>query len=187
MKQKYLSEVIYQLFALIISIIVVHAVYVAVIRPNAEMIQEQQTMMQEQDESFVPDRSVYIVLRDMEQEICIILFFWALSLMGMKVVRTMRERKLLDRSLMQVSPGTSILPEDARSYSRPLQALPEQEQRYLLPRVLLPILQIFQAFFLMLPFWHRLCIHLVGCQHHLLLSPPLLLMLIIMILLLPPI
>lgn len=143
MKQKYLSEVIYQLFALIISIIVVHAVYVAVIRPNADIIQEQQTMMQEQDESYVPDRSVYIVLKDMEQEICIILFFWALSIMGMKVVRTMRERKLLDRTLMQVSPGTSILPEDARSYARPLQALPEQEQRYLLPRVLLTALHRF--------------------------------------------
>lgn len=143
MKQKYLSEVIYQLFALIISIIVVHAVYVAVIRPNAEIIQEQQSMMQEADESYVPDRSVYIILRDMEQEICIILFFWALSIMGMKLTRTMRERRLLDRELMPVTPGTSILPEDARSYARPLQSLPEQERQYLLPRVLLNALQRF--------------------------------------------
>ena len=137
MKQKYLSEVIYQLFALIIVIIVVHAIYVAVIRPNAEIIQEQQTAMQEADETFVPDRSVYIILRDMEQEICIILFFWALSMMAMKLVRTMRERALLDRTLLQVSEGTSILPEDARNYARPVQALPQQERRYLLPRMIL--------------------------------------------------
>lgn len=143
MKQKYLSEVIYQLFALIIVIIVVHAVYVAVIRPNAEIIQEQQTAMQEADASFVPDRSVYIVLRDMEQEICIILFFWALAMMGMKAVRTMRERALLDRTLLQVNEGTSILPEDARHYARPVQALPEQERRYLLPRVILAALHRF--------------------------------------------
>jgi len=142
-QQKYLSEVIYQLFALIISIIVVHAVYVAVIRPNAENIQEQQTRMQEQDESYVPDRSVYIILRDMEQEICIILFFWALSLMSTKAIRTMRERKLLDRTLLPVTAGTSILPEDARSYARSIQALPEEEQRYLLPRVLLTALHRF--------------------------------------------
>jgi hypothetical protein len=97
MKQKYLSEVIYQIFALIIVIIVVHAVYVAVIRPNADIIQQQQAMMQQADENYVPERSVYIVLRDFEQETCIILFFWALSIIGMKTIRTMRERALLDR------------------------------------------------------------------------------------------
>jgi biopolymer transport protein ExbB/TolQ len=137
MKQKYLSEVIYQIFALVIVIIVVHAIYVAVIRPNADIIQEQQTMMQEADVNYVPDRSVYIVLRDFEQETCIILFFWALSIVGMKTVRTMRERALLDRELLQVSDGTSILPEDARHYARPVQALPEKERGFLLPRAIL--------------------------------------------------
>ena len=137
MKQKYLSEIIYQLFALIIVVIVVHAVYVAVIRPNAEIIQQQQTMMQEADEDYVPERSIYIVMKDFEQETCIILFLWALSIVGMKALRTMRERSLLDRELLQVSDGTSILPEDARQYARPVQALPEKERGYLLPRALL--------------------------------------------------
>jgi len=137
MKQKYLSEVIYQIFALIIVVIVVHAIYVAVIRPNADIIQQQQTMQQEADENYVPDRSMYIVLRDFEQETCIILFFWALSMIGMKTVRTMRERALLDRELLQVSDGTSILPEDARQYARPVQALPEKERAFLLPRAIL--------------------------------------------------
>jgi biopolymer transport protein ExbB/TolQ len=137
MKQKYLSEVIYQIFALVIVIIVVHAIYVAVIRPNADIIQQQQTMMQEADENYVPERSVYIVLKDFEQETCIILFFWALSIIGMKTVRTMRERALLDRELLQVHDGTSILPEDARHYARPVQALPEKERGFLLPRAIL--------------------------------------------------
>ena len=137
MKQKYLSEVIYQIFALIIVVIVVHAVYVAVIRPNADIIQQQQTIQQEADEDYVPDRSMYIVLRDFEQETCIILFFWALSIIGMKTVRTMRERSLLDRELLPVSEGTSILPEDTRHFARPVQALPEKERGFLLPRALL--------------------------------------------------
>ena len=51
MKQNYLSEVIYQIFALIIVVILVHAVYVAVIRPNADYVEQQQTLMQEADES----------------------------------------------------------------------------------------------------------------------------------------
>ena len=137
MKQKYLSEVVYQIFALIIVVIVVHAVYVAVIRPNADIIQQQQTAMQEADEDYVPDRSLYIVMRDFEQETCIILFVWALSMVGMKTARTMRERALLDRELLQVSDGTSILPEDARHYARPVQALPDKEKGYLLPRAIL--------------------------------------------------
>ncbi len=137
MKQNYLTEVIYQLFALIIVVIVVHAVYVAVIRPNADYVLEQQTLLIAADESYVPDRSLYIVLRDFEQEICIILMFWALAIIGMKAQQTMRQRRLLDRQLLQVSEGTSILPEDARQYARPVQALPEVERNYLLPRAIL--------------------------------------------------
>src|SRR5690606_32046654 len=55
---------------------------------------------------------------------------------GMKIVRTMKERALLDRELLQVSEGTSILPEDARHYARPIQALSDKEQSFLLPRAL---------------------------------------------------
>jgi biopolymer transport protein ExbB/TolQ len=131
MKHKYLSEVIYQLFALVIVIIVVHAVYVAVIRPNADIILEQQAALQQADDTYVPEQSIYIVLRDFEQETCIILFFWAMIIIGMK------ERALLERELLQVSAGTSILPEDARNFARPVQALSESEQQFLLPRAVL--------------------------------------------------
>jgi biopolymer transport protein ExbB/TolQ len=137
MKQNYLSEVIYQIFALIIVVIMVHAIYVAVIRPNADFIQQQQTALQQADEAYVAERSLYIILKDIEQETCIILMLWALSIIGMKTRRTMKERALLDRELLQVSEGISILPEDARHYSRPVQALPEQEKVYLLPRAIL--------------------------------------------------
>jgi len=136
MKQKYLSEIIYQIFALIIVVIVVHAAYVAVIRPNADIVAAQHAAMQQADPSYVPDQSVYVLLKDFEQETCIILFLWALALIGMKIVRTMKERALLDRELLQVSEGTSILPEDARHYARPIQALSDKEQSFLLPRAL---------------------------------------------------
>ena len=129
MKQNYLSEVIYQIFALIVVVILVHATYVAVIRPNADFIQQQQTALQEVDESYVAERSLYIILRDIEQETCIILMLWALTLIGMKTRRTLQERALLDR--------ISILPDDARHFARPVQALPENERYYLLPRALL--------------------------------------------------
>ena len=42
MRKQLPVEFIYQLFSLIISIIIVHAVYVSIIRPNASAILEQQ-------------------------------------------------------------------------------------------------------------------------------------------------
>ncbi|MEC9223298.1 MAG: MotA/TolQ/ExbB proton channel family protein, partial [Pseudomonadota bacterium] len=98
------------------------------IRPNAELIQEQQNVLQQTDENFVPERSVFIILRDFEQETCIILMLWAVAIIGMKTQSTLRERALLDRTLIQVSDGMSILPEDSRNYARPVQALPEKER-----------------------------------------------------------
>lgn len=145
MKQGLLSEALYQAFALIIAVIVVHAAYVAVIRPNAELIQQQQNVLQQEDPNFVPERSIYIIMKDFEQETCIILLLWAMSIIGMKMRQTLKERNLLGRTLVQVSEGMSILPEDARNYARPVQALPEQERAYLLPRALLSGLHRFQT------------------------------------------
>ena len=145
MKQGSLYETLFQIGILIFVVIVVHATYVTVIRPNAELIQEQQNLLQETDEDYVPERSVFIILRDFEQETCIILMLWAMAIIGMKTQYTMRQRALLDRTLVPVGEGVSILPEDARNYARPVQALPEKEQEYLLPRALLNGLHRFQS------------------------------------------
>tara|TARA_B110000858_G_scaffold198464_1_gene265354 strand:+ start:23012 stop:23827 length:816 start_codon:yes stop_codon:yes gene_type:complete len=145
MKQRLLSEALYQVAALIIAVIVVHAAYVAVIRPSADLIQQQQSVLQETDPDFVPERSIYIILRDFEQETCIILLLWALSMIGMKTQQTLKERALLERTLINISDGMSILPEDARNYARTLQALPERERQFLLPRALLSGLHRFQS------------------------------------------
>ncbi|PCH62629.1 MAG: hypothetical protein COC19_02455 [SAR86 cluster bacterium] len=145
MKKGLLSEFIYQIFALIISVIFVHAIYVAVIRPNAELIQEQQTLLQISDENFEPERSIYIVMRDFEQETCIILFLWAIAIIGLKMQATIKERALLRRNIIQVTEGVSILPEDCKNYSRPVQALINGENELLLSRALLGGLHRFQA------------------------------------------
>jgi len=142
-QQGIISDFIYQVFALIISVIVVHAVYVAVIRPNADAIMEQQQVLQTADPEYVGERSLYVVMKDFEQETCIILMLWAMSIIGLKVYRNRNENKLLDRSLLNLSEGMSILPEDVRDYARPVQALPQQEREYLLPRALLAALQRF--------------------------------------------
>jgi biopolymer transport protein ExbB/TolQ len=143
MKQKMSSEFIYQLFALLIAVIVVHAVYVGVIRPSANAQIAKQIAEQAAGEEVITTRSFFVVIRDYEQESCFILLIWALAIMGYKGRRMLREREVLDQSLLEIPEGTSVLPEDAREYSRALEALPDQEQDYLLPRTLLSALQRF--------------------------------------------
>ncbi len=143
MKLRLSSEFLFQLFALLIIVIVVHAVYVGLIRPNADAILLQQAELQAAGADFVPKRSIYVVIRDLEQEACFILLLWAMAIMGYKGRRVIEEQQLLDTRLLDVAEGTSILPEDAREYSRPLEALDEHTQEFLLPRTLLAALQRF--------------------------------------------
>ncbi|MDK1023939.1 MAG: MotA/TolQ/ExbB proton channel family protein [Gammaproteobacteria bacterium] len=138
-------EFIFQLFSLIISIIIVHAVYVTIVRPNAAAIIAEQAIQINQNPDYVEERSLYVVIKDFEQESCFILMFWAFSLMGYKAYASTRERKILQMNFIPINPGTSILPEDAREYSRPIQALSESDQAYLLPRALLTALHRFRS------------------------------------------
>lgn len=143
MKHRMSSEFIYQLFALLIAVIVVHAVYVGAIRPSADAQLREQMELQASGADFVPKRSFAVVIRDFEQEACFILLIWALAIMGYKGRLAMKEHALLARRLLEIPGGTTVLPQDAREYSRALEALPEEEQDYLLPRTLLSALQRF--------------------------------------------
>lgn len=143
MKRNTNSDFIFQLFALMISVIIVHAVYVAVIRPNADAIVRHQMEQQAEGKPYVQQRSLYVVLKDYEQETCFILMLWAFFIMGNKAAQALAEKRMLGKSLLQVQSGSSILPEDTREYARNLQNLPDKEQRMMAPRTLLMALQRF--------------------------------------------
>jgi len=138
-------EFIYQLFALILFIIIVHAAYVAVIRPNADAILAKQAAMLAEDKSQMAERSVFVLIRDYEQEACIILMFWALAIMAYKGIVTVRQRALLQKDLIPLAEGVRILPEDTRELSRQIQALPPHQRNALLPRALLAALHRFST------------------------------------------
>jgi len=142
MRHKADSDFLFQIISLILSIIIVHAVYVTIVRPRAEAIFAEQQARLEAGEPYVQSRSIYVVVRDFEQEACFILALWVVAIMSMKARAAMQERRLLEEELLAVEPGTSILPEDVREYARPLQALGEQRE-HLLPRALLAALQRF--------------------------------------------
>jgi biopolymer transport protein ExbB/TolQ len=138
-------ETLYQVVSLIVIIIIVHAVYVVGIRPKADAILAEQAVQFETDKSQVTKRSVFVLIRDYEQESCFILMFWALAIMGFKATRNIRHRSLLDMDLIPLSEGMRILPEDTRDVSRQIQALPPPQREALLPRALLAALQRFNT------------------------------------------
>jgi biopolymer transport protein ExbB/TolQ len=144
-KKVFPVEFVYQLFSLIAAVIIVHAFYVAVVRPQADDLMQQQADLMKADENYVPKRSVYILIRDFEQEACFVLMIWAFAVMGYKGSAAIRERRLLQEDLVPLAEGMRILPEDTRALSRRIQALPENVQDFLLPRALLTALHRFSA------------------------------------------
>ena len=138
-------EFVFQLFALVIAIIIVHAFYVSVVRPNAAEIIAQQNLEAKDNLDYVRERSTWVLVKDMEQEACFILMFWALAIMGYKARDILAERQLLDMDLVPIAEGMRILPEDTREFARQVQALPEDKRRMVLPRSLLHALRRFST------------------------------------------
>ncbi|MDG1015458.1 MAG: MotA/TolQ/ExbB proton channel family protein [Woeseiaceae bacterium] len=138
-------EFVYQLFALIISIIIVHGYYVSVIRPNANQIILEQKIEAEVNPNYVKERSAWVLVKDFEQESCFILMIWALAIMGFKIGSILNERKLLEANLISISDGMKILPDDARDLERQIELLDEKKQTMVLPRALLSALRRFGA------------------------------------------
>ncbi|NIM74307.1 MAG: MotA/TolQ/ExbB proton channel family protein [Gammaproteobacteria bacterium] len=145
MKKDFPTEFVYQVFSLLIAIIVVHAVYVAVIRPDARAFIQEQAEIMQADPSYVPERSLTVIIKDYEQEACFILMFWAFAIIIYKAVATYRQRRLLDTELILLAEDMRILPQDTRELSRKIQALPRAVQSFLLPRTLTIALQRFAA------------------------------------------
>ena len=146
MKKKNIPiEFVYQLFALIIAIIVVHAFYVSIVRPNAAEVLAAQAIEAENNPDYVRERSTWVLVKDLEQEACFVLMFWALAIMGYKAREILRERQLLDVELIPIAEGMRILPEDTREFARQVQAMPDEDQRMLLPRALLNALRRFSS------------------------------------------
>jgi len=97
------------------------------------------------DPNYVQQRSIYVVIKDYEQEAEIILMLWALAILGYKAIEQRRERQVLEAELLRLADGMKILPEDTREYARQLESLPEETRNLLVPRALLAALARFGA------------------------------------------
>ena len=128
MREQYRRDRLVSFGVLFVIALLVHVFYTFYVRPEAAAWQEQQDALQKQDGDFVPGRSFWVILKDPEQEVAIILGFWSLALSFMKARELTRHRRQLDQGLLKVPPGYRILPTDVREYGRRLEELPAGER-----------------------------------------------------------
>jgi len=135
-----LDDAVYSLSAALLSVIIIHSIWTLYIRPRAEAVLGQRVEVKNSANAthrVLQLRSVYVILKDREQETCIILCLWSLLLLGRQAWLTQANRKLLEKDYVRIGEAQVVLPEDARVYSRPLEALPREEQDGFLPRLLM--------------------------------------------------
>jgi len=136
-----LDDAVYSISALLLSVIIIHSIWTLIIRPRAEAVLSQRVTVTQAGTNVKAQvlqlRSVYVILKDHEQELCIILCLWSLLLLARQAQDTRLARQLLDRDYVKIGDGQVVLPEDARVYSRPLEALGPAEASRFLPRLLM--------------------------------------------------
>jgi len=145
MKRKYPNEFLFSAIALLIIIIAVQTTYATWIRPTATAMLADQRAHISNDPTYTPSRSIYVIIKDYEQESCMIMLFWAVSILTYKTVHLRREQRVLESDLVRIAEGVKILPEDTREYSRHIENFAETSSGYLLPRALLVALGRFAA------------------------------------------
>ncbi|MGB5177687.1 MAG: MotA/TolQ/ExbB proton channel family protein [Gammaproteobacteria bacterium] len=145
MKKNFPVELVYQVFSLLIAFILVHALYVTVIRPQAHSFMEQETANMQADPGYVQQRSFFVVIKDYEQETCFVLMLWAFAILGFKGKSTYTQHKLLEQDMLRLPDDLPIGAEDTRDLASRLRSLPAAVQDYVLPRALLTAIERFGA------------------------------------------
>lgn len=139
------TELIYQLFSLLIAFIIVHSLYISIIRPQADHFMQQEHEQMLADTSYVQKRNFYVIVRDYEQEACFILMFWALAIMTFKGFSSWKQSHLLNQDLLRLPFELPIGPEDGKALLQRLNEVPDTMRDYLLPRALKMTIQRFSV------------------------------------------
>ncbi len=117
-----MSKLIKNLIAIIISVLLVHLAYIGIVLPNAELAIE----IAGQQGQTAP-RNFFVIIKDLEQEICIILMLWGTYLIISKIISISKDRYLLDEELVNFSETqTDNKIEAARAVRERLTTLPKE-------------------------------------------------------------
>ena len=104
------KDFFFQIGSLFVSIIVVHTIFLLFIDPAAALQIEIAN-----NENRAPDRTIAIILKDFEQETCIMLAIWALSIMWIKWSRVKEQTNLLSIDVLGTKSNESITFADVKN------------------------------------------------------------------------
>src|SRR3546814_15561363 len=108
------------------------------IRPNAAQFMAAEKAKVALDAQYEVQQSIFIILRDYEQEACLVLMLWAFAILGYKAVAILRQRRQLELDLVGVPDGTNMTTESVQQTAQLIRKrFTGPEQGFLLARAML--------------------------------------------------
>src|SRR4029453_17663082 len=136
---------IFNIGMLLIITLIVQATYAIYVRPAAEHFMVEQQNLVNADPNYQGKRSILVIIQEPEPEAAIIMCVWSLLLAARQGYKVRRFRRLLDQDLMQMPPGSCVLPDDVRDHIRQLDKIPPSLTEWGVPPVLRSALKRFGA------------------------------------------
>jgi biopolymer transport protein ExbB/TolQ len=143
--QSYVSDRVQKLGILVVIAVIVQLLYASYVRPTAEQWLEEQRQIAATTPGYTPERSIWVIIMDAEQQATICIAIWAVILSALRFRELKQQRRLLELGYFTKDAGVVILPSDAREYLRTFEQLPPKERDSVLPRVLAAALKRFGA------------------------------------------
>jgi biopolymer transport protein ExbB/TolQ len=143
--QNYVSDRVAKIGVLVVIALIVQLLFAAFVRPMAEEWRTEQRAIAARTPGYLPQRSLWIIIENPEQEATIIVAIWAMILSAMRFRELRAQRNLLGAGYMKLDSGMVILPSDAREYLRQFEQLSPVKRDSVLPRVLAAALKRFGA------------------------------------------
>lgn len=128
-----MRSIVKNIVALVVSIIAVHSLYIGYIRPEAELVME---MARAAGQS--APRDLVVVLKDYEQEACLILMCWGIFLILDKCIEILRHRYLFTVDLVDAHADKEL---DLSKALRTLDGLPDKMRQTPLVKTLMASLR----------------------------------------------
>lgn len=128
-----MRSMVKNIVALVISIVAVHSLYIGYIRPEAELVME---MARAAGQS--APRDIVVLLKDYEQEACLILMCWGIFLILDKCIEILRHRYLFTVDLVDASSDQNL---DLPNALKTLDGLPDKMRRTPLVKTLMASLR----------------------------------------------
>lgn len=143
MKRATSDDFMFSIFSLLISFVLVHAAYVTAVRPKARTFLLEQRQMMEVNPDYEPEDSLYVLIKDYEQEACFVLMFAAMAILGYKGWSVRRENKQLDLDYIGIPDDEYITVPQARSIAHRIDQMLGKRRDRLLPRTLIGAMERF--------------------------------------------